>query len=271
MRVLLLLTLGLFLSCSRREEHRPVRAEPEPAVVPRVPAAGATQARVPNAGARRVALVELFTSQGCSSCPSADENLARISHAARADGRPIIALSFHVDYWDYLGWKDPFSDARFSARQKRYARLLGSNVYTPQLVINGRAELLGSRAAESDAAIERALESVTTHTLSVGQVGDGRFVVQVSGPARDATVSLAVAQSASGVAVSRGENAGRTLGHVNVVRGFSSRALSLPGEARLDVSVPADAKGGHAVLVAWAQAEDGGVLGATATSLRNTR
>ena len=91
------------------------------------------------------AVLELFTSQGCSSCPSADENLAEITKQAALKGEKIVTLSFHVDYWNYLGWRDPYSTADATKRQRLYAGIHGSKqVYTPQLVVNGTTELLGT-------------------------------------------------------------------------------------------------------------------------------
>ncbi|MBK7579596.1 MAG: DUF1223 domain-containing protein [Myxococcales bacterium] len=254
MRALSLVAIVFCLGCSRREDQRPPRAEPAAALAPR---AGSGQAHEP------VALVELFTSEGCSSCPPADENLTRIAHASQRSGQRVIALSFHVDYWNYLGWTDPFSDSRYSARQKHYARLLGSNVYTPQMVVNGRKQLLGSSEGEADEAIARGLSEPASHAVKLRTLDGGRFQVEVTGAPRRAMVSLALAESAGDVAVRRGENAGRHLSHVNVVRAFTSREIELPGSVTLDLVLPAEASRDRSVVVAFAQAvDDARVLGA---------
>src|SRR5689334_14081460 len=96
------------------------------------------------AAAQPFALVELFTSEGCSSCPPADRVLARLAAEARASGRRIFPLSFHVDYWNGLGWRDPWSTRTFTERQRNYARALGWRTYTPQMVINGAEHFVGS-------------------------------------------------------------------------------------------------------------------------------
>ena len=102
-----------------------------------------------NSRSKGMAVIELFTSQGCSSCPSADRNLARIVESAERDGRPVYALSFHVDYWNSLGWRDPFSAEEFTQRQREYARKFQArSVYTPQMVVNGQVHFVGSRAAD---------------------------------------------------------------------------------------------------------------------------
>ena len=91
-----------------------------------------------------VAVIELFTSQGCSSCPSADQLLSQTINEAKKDGRKIFALSFHVDYWNRLGWADPFSTNEYSQRQRAYAAQLNDNsVYTPQMIVNGSRQFVG--------------------------------------------------------------------------------------------------------------------------------
>ena len=94
--------------------------------------------------ARGPVVLELFTSEGCSSCPSADAVLAQLDSAGAVDGQPLVAMELHVDYWDYLGWRDPFSSAEYTARQVRYTNWLGTRNYTPQLVVDGQIDVLGS-------------------------------------------------------------------------------------------------------------------------------
>ena len=102
------------------------------------------------------ALVELFTSEGCSSCPPADALFAKLMTEADTSGRAVYGLSFHVDYWDSLGWKDPFPDASFTRRQNRYETLLGvRGPYTPQLVVNGADQFVGSDGSRANSAIEK--------------------------------------------------------------------------------------------------------------------
>ena len=170
------------------------------------------------------AVVELFTSQGCSSCPAADAVLARL--AARED---IVAISLSVDLWDYLGWRDTLAQAKFTDRQKAYARVLGDGmVYTPQMVINGRAHVNGSDAIRIDNAIAKTSSAFMASrvpvqlTVSGGhlhvEVGSGAHGQAVKNAAEAATVWLAVVSKAVQVPIERGENSGKTITYNNVVR-----------------------------------------------------
>jgi hypothetical protein len=183
----------------------------------------AVLASAPPEAARAVeagTVVELFTSQGCSSCPPADALLGRL--AERGD---VIALTMAVDYWDYLGWKDTFASPSYTMRQHAYARQRGdSQVYTPQMVFNGRTHAVGSHAAVVETAIAEqaagdAAERVAV-TLSADQhdimVKVGPF--QGAGAAPEATVWLLLTTRSAEVEVARGENGGRKLTYYNVVR-----------------------------------------------------
>jgi hypothetical protein len=178
-------------------------------------------------------LVELFTSEGCSSCPPADELLARLERTQPVAGAQIITLSEHVDYWNRLGWTDPYSDAEFSARQSQYAgRFHREDVYTPQMVVDGRAEFVGSNVSRAREAIAAALESPKASvSVSIGRDGATRdaqipLVIRVENlPAISAgdtaEVLLAITESDLRSEVSRGENSGRSLRHAGVVRRLS--------------------------------------------------
>ena len=165
------------------------------------------------ADAKHPVVIELFQSQGCSSCPPA--NAALIQFAARED---VLALNFAVDYWDNLGWKDTFAKPEFTARQWAYARALRrADVYTPQIVVNGRADGIGADAAEMRELAERTDRGAAGPDVTIEPgavtIGVGRA------PRRGADVWLARYQpGVIDVAVQRGENAGRTLPHGNVVR-----------------------------------------------------
>ena len=171
-------------------------------------------------------LVELFTSQGCSSCPPADELLSRLAEDPELAGR-VVPLAFHVDYWNRLGWRDPFSDARWSERQRRYARALGADsVYTPMLVVGGRRHLVGSKKREVRAAVREALAAPARAalTLSLGEVLDGRFPATLEARLPEASrprrveAWVALWQDGLVTPVGRGENADRTLRNDRVVR-----------------------------------------------------
>jgi hypothetical protein len=166
------------------------------------------------------AVIELFTSQGCSSCPVADALLGRL--AGRDD---VLAISLSVDYWDYLGWKDTLAQPKFSERQKAYAKALGDGMlYTPQVVVNGSAHVSGSNEGKIEHAVEKmakafAATRVPVHLSAVA----GKLVVDI-GPApqgaaaKDATVWLAVISKSVEVPITRGENRGKTITYSNVVR-----------------------------------------------------
>ena len=170
-------------------------------------------------------LVELFTSEGCSSCPPADALLARLFEAQPVAGVEIVPLELHVDYWDRLGWKDPFSSAAFSRRQEDYSTVFGPDrVYTPQMVVDGAQELIGSDARLAASAIQQA---VTLPHLTMGVSGDLRgdtVRIAVDAPAAPAGavekigVVIAVVEDALTSSVKRGENTGRTLTHMAVAR-----------------------------------------------------
>jgi hypothetical protein len=217
-------TLFLAISgCSA--SHGPAAAKD-----PAAPASDTATAQAPTSDAATVpgngvAVLELFTSESCSSCPPAEANLARI--VAARDPQHVIALAFHVSYWNNLGWVDPFSSPAYTARQQNYAQHGVGGVYTPELVVNGSRGLNGAREAQSDSAIDTALSSapsVSVHVaLTAGEGVAGRYTV--SGAPSGAMVDLALLQRNAVNAVSAGENAGETLHQVDVVRAFQSLKL----------------------------------------------
>ena len=225
---------------------------------------GGTRHQVPG-----VALVELFTSEGCSSCPPADALLERLVHDARASGRPVYGLSLHVDYWDQLGWRDRFSSATFTHRQSEYARRFGlKSIYTPEIVVNGDGECVGSNAGAVQARIDHALShrSEVTPQLAVIDSGEEiRVRCDVPHPPPGATLNVAWVQSQAVSSPDAGENGGRTLRHANVVRDLRTVALS-PGYHGEVVLHRPDAADGH--VIGWVQAANqGSVLGADAIAV----
>jgi hypothetical protein len=192
--------------------------------------ASTAQDRPPAAGAQRVpVLVELFTSEGCSSCPPADELLTRLEQTQPVDGAEVIALSEHVDYWNRLGWADPYSSSEFSARQNDYARAFDTDgVYTPQMIVDGRAQFVGSDSGRARKAIAGALrDSKATVTVNLAsedtRAGSITLDVRADRPQNvsegdSAEVLLAITESGLRSSVSRGENAGRRLSHTAVIR-----------------------------------------------------
>jgi hypothetical protein len=180
----------------------------------------------PGTDGRNPVLVELFTSEGCSSCPPADALLQKLDQQPIA-GAEMIVLSEHVDYWNHDGWKDPYSARLYSDRQGEYARRLGLNdVYTPQMVVDGTSQFLGSDAALAEKAFTRELDkpkiavrlsSVSLGTTNVLLAHLETGALQDSFRLREADVYVAVALNRAESQVSHGENAGRTLTHVAVV------------------------------------------------------
>jgi hypothetical protein len=184
----------------------------------------------PAAGGPRIpVLVELFTSEGCSSCPPADELLMRLEQSQPVDGAEVIALSEHVDYWNRLGWADPYSSSEFSARQNDYARGFDTDgVYTPQMIVDGRAQFVGSdsgKARKAIASASRDSKAAVTVSLASEDTRAGSITLDVRAErpqsvseGDSAEVLLAITESGLRSSVSRGENAGRRLTHTAVVR-----------------------------------------------------
>lgn len=205
------------------------------------------------------ALIELFTSQGCNSCPSADQNLARVNQIARERKLPIYTLSLHVDYWNYLGWEDPFSDAAYSQRQRRYAQAFNANrVYTPQMIVNGRVEFVGSNVANTDRAIRAGLDSQTATQLHL-QVARNQDAVIVrwnaTNLAKQDQLQLALVQKQAARDVTAGENNGHTLTHVNVVRKLQTIA-SPAADGEQQLPLPKSAKAADYHVVAFVQSSE---------------
>jgi len=185
----------------------------------------------------RPVVVELFTSEGCSSCPPADALLAKLDREQRVGNAEIIALEEHVDYWDHLGWRDPFSSAQWTERQQDYAATFrNDSVYTPQMVVDGRAEFVGSSGGEARSAIAAAVrepKAEITLASRAGSTGKAQVSIAVkmlpTAGAQKTQVWLAVTESGLHSNVSRGENAGEDLHHAAVVR-----SLRKVGDAALN-------------------------------------
>ena len=172
-------------------------------------------------------LVELFTSEGCSSCPPADHLLTELEERQPVSGIEVIALGQHVDYWDGLGWRDRFSSAQFTDRQRGYSRNFGGEgVYTPQMVVDGYDEFVGSDAREARQSIERAAKrakaAVRLDSAGTGQGLSSSWTIRVENlpPKSSARADVYLAVTEGGIAsqVARGENRGRLLQHTSVVR-----------------------------------------------------
>ena len=196
-------------------------------------------------------VVELFTSQGCSSCPPAEQLLGKLARAGKVGDRAIAPLAFHVDYWNDLGWADPYSLPAWTERQHQYARVLADDrVYTPELVVGGARGVLGSRAA----AVTDAILGATRPAMLIAGASWSADAVTVTAQApADADVWVAVWEDAATTKVARGENAGETMGGDRVVRRLERIAAAgqrATGTVKLD---PRWRAGG---AVAFAQRSD---------------
>jgi len=213
------------------------------------------------------AVVELFTSEGCSSCPPADALVARIAQENK--GRPVYILAYHVDYWDRLGWKDTFSDRIFSQRQDQYAKWLNlSSVYTPQIVVNGSNEFIGSEEKTLRAAIASSFAKPTDAKLEISlaeQAGKSltlNYQINQLAPGYHLQV-MQITPHASNK-IERGENKGRILSHVQIVRSLEN--FNLNGKEKGSVNI-LPAKGiqpGSAEIVALLQNSRTGQITAAA-------
>jgi hypothetical protein len=243
-----------------------------------------TSATASNRAAERVPVVlELFTSEGCSSCPPADALLLKLSEQQPVAGAELIALEEHVDYWDHQGWNDPFSSAQWTQRQQEYAAgLTDHGVYTPELVVNGGSGFVGSRMAESYRAITGAIAQPHTEISVSVLKGENRKHEGVRVEAgklvgaqqKDtAEVWLAVTETGLHNAVSGGENAGKDLYHAPVVRWLHKAGKAAPDAApsfasESDLKLDSAWKRSNLRIVAFVQ-EKGSrhILGAAVTRL----
>jgi hypothetical protein len=209
-------------------------------------------------------VVELFTSQGCSSCPPADALIHKIANDRKLRGR-VIPLAFHVDYWDSLGWRDPFSSAEWSQRQALYARTMHlSSAYTPQAVVNGTHEFVGSNRSALNAELERDSNAKPpAANIALTARREGNNVVATIHAAVPASHDLMLAVTEDGVTtkVDHGENAGRTLTDDAIVR----RLIRVnPGQTT--VMIPIDAAWRNVSAAAFVQDRTTLAIGASAAA-----
>jgi hypothetical protein len=219
---------------------------------------------------RQPVLVELFTSEGCSSCPPADALLEKLDREQPIAGAQIIVLSEHVDYWNHLGWTDPFSSAAFSARQETYARRFGlDGPYTPEMVVDGGAECNGSDSRKAEAAIRHAIEAPKVGIrMRAAASGDAAVTLEVDplpeGKIHKANIYVARAADRGTSDVLGGENRGRTLRYVSIV-GDIQPVGSISGNAMFTKQLPvrgAKAPPGSRLIAFVQEGGTGRVLGA---------
>jgi len=217
------------------------------------------------------AVVELFTSEGCSSCPPADALVARLQEEDK--NLPVYILAFHVDYWDRLGWKDVFSDAAYTDRQRQYAAWLKlSTIYTPQVVVNGKKEFVGSNEAALRQAIGSSLQEGAGDRVGLKDVKlsgghlEWKAETEATGGAVDLVIT--VVEHHATTQVKAGENRGRTVNHVQIVRGLEVVHPDGKGNAQGHLSWPEGLKADDADVVAFLQNRDSGkILAAARTTV----
>jgi len=198
------------------------------------------------------AVLELFTSEGCSSCPSADNLLPQL---AKLDPN-VIVLSFHVDYWNRLGWTDPFSSAEFSERQREYGKQFKlESIYTPQLVVNGEYQLVGSNRNTATQTIKNALKENATIQVKINEVRKEASAISISceatGDLKKNNLFAALVQKQAIINVKAGENNGSRLSHTNVVRSFIKK--SLEQKLNFELPVPKDINDNNWELILFTQ------------------
>ena len=203
-----------------------------------------------------IAVVELFTSQGCSSCPAADKVLSKIVNEATTHDQPVYALSFHVSYWNYLGWKDPYSSEEYTKRQRSYGQAfrLGS-IYTPQMIVNGKHEFVGSSADRANKIVKAALNNEAKNKVVFTMVSKDTKKVsvdfKVEGEIRGKWLNVAIVERDVENNVPRGENRGRKLHHDNVVRNF--KTIEAKNAGKIEIDLPKDLNFDKSSVIVYAQ------------------
>lgn len=198
------------------------------------------------------AVLELFTSEGCSSCPLADRLLPEFMK----EDSNIIALSFHVDYWDNLGWKDAFSNASYTERQRQYAEQLHlESIYTPQLVINGQYETVGSNRQKAESFIKKVQEEKPLAEIKINSLKEQNHQLEINcrleGEIKNSKLLAALVQKHAERKIGAGENKGATLIHTNVVRSFKENNAA--SEMYFKMNIPSDLKKGEWKLFLYTQ------------------
>ncbi|MEP6847049.1 MAG: DUF1223 domain-containing protein [Panacibacter sp.] len=203
------------------------------------------------------AVIELFTSEGCSSCPAADALLAKISDEYEGS---FFVLGFHVDYWNRLGWTDAYSSAAYSSRQQKYGQLFHLNsIYTPQAVVNGKAEIVGSDEGRLRENIVTALGNKPAQTIELkAKVIDDKSISVTYNLDKSSNeiLNIALVQLHTETDVKRGENEGRILKHINIVRDFKTIGISGQPQGSIGLNIPAGLSAKGFKVIAYAQDVD---------------
>ena len=223
--------------------------------------------------AKGFAVVELFTSEGCSSCPPADELVEKIQK--ESNNLPVYILAFHVDYWNRLGWKDVFSSAAYSKRQSQYAQWMNlQSVYTPQIVVNGKKEFIGSEEGTLRNAIKSGLQKASSAALTLSDVKFDADKVNlhynIEGATNNTSLLLALIQKSATTNVKGGENGGRTLGHVQIVRNLQTVALGGKDSGTAQIAIPSALNNQDLEVISFLQNNNNGQILAAAKTGLNT-
>jgi hypothetical protein len=204
---------------------------------------------------KNVVVAELFSSEGCSSCPAADKMLKEMSDIMAKENKPVAGIAFHITYWDHLGWKDPYGQEEFTNRQKKYCQVLQVPAhYTPQMVVNGEFEFVGSnpflfrQRVEEVLAVPARYQFKAEAAVSNGEIS---IVYSLDKKPRKEVLNVALVEISATSNVQRGENKSRTLKHSNIVRKFEVTDLLENGDLKL--TLPADLDPANSAVVLYIQ------------------
>ena len=232
---LLIIPAYILVACFSNEPKKPLKT---------IPVAKANYTNME----KGFAVIELFTSQGCSSCPPADKVLTEWVEKAANEHLNVYPIAFHVDYWNKLGWKDPFSQEKFTKRQSAYADIMNLNsIYTPQAVINGTSECVGSSKDRMENYIKKALSEMPEAKIRIAMPSttDGvidKIAYAIEGNYDNCLLNVAIVERDLVTKVPRGENGGRTLTNDNVVREFNQISPEKSGSIKLNYEKNAQGK-----------------------------
>ncbi|MBL0740840.1 DUF1223 domain-containing protein [Chryseolinea lacunae] len=215
---------------------------------------------VPTKPAPPVAVVELFTAEGCSSCPLADEMLKELTDIMQKEGKHVLALAYHVTYWNHLGWVDPYSQEAFTERQKKYSKLLNvQGLYTPEAVVNGKHEFVGSNPVSFRMAVDSALRTPATYALEAHaalQKDSVKLTYTLSKEPKRVVLNVAIVEKYVEHRVLRGENKDRTLKHYHVVRAME-KILKPMQNGTYTLAWPADLPKENGEMIVYVQQTSG--------------
>ena len=220
-----------------------------------------TQLKPANTFSKHVAVLELFTSQGCSSCPPADKLVS--TYISKEN---IFVLLFHVDYWNRLGWQDPFSSKEYSQRQENYSNFLKAGIYTPQLVINGQTEMIGSDESKISNTLKKIQSEKSLAELSIKKLTSGNGTIKIdfvaSGNDAGAVLNIALVEKKMTTNIKAGENSGVQLTNYNVVRNFKTISQLKNGDNTSDINIPPGIDANNISVVLFIQNKDNGISAA---------